>query len=549
MDGRVVILGMMCGALSTLAAESNTGRTNVADNTHNAIPASVSRGLNADMVTPATSKPTTSADEPYRSLCERHYYHFSNGTERTNRASMNTYNLSSCIKKPVYINGMSGLVFLENTPVSQLTECQVTVQVPSDRIVRFQVEICRRMKLEILSQVSDCPSHTDTKDCTVGGSDPRVFYSIMQAPVVKVTLPDLFYRAQLCVQFTAVTISERPGLEVVSLSSTSGYVQTPGWDGQTPYFSLMRSCVTVTAPQHAVVFVMFIVMAISRRTGAELDIFPGRCVANPDRNTLRTFVPWRAWGMRLPDALIFPDYFNVPDKTRTGPLSFRFSSKHVYMPLAGPRIRFSFHPRHSKPRVVKVENRVRWNCSEGLWPELAQHFPCDLTPQCAESEDEARCFYTTEKCGLNKTNFSLLKIVCSAKIVGLIPVTSFSLLKIVCSAKIVGLIPVTNFSLLKIVCSAKIVGLIPVTNFSLLKIVCSAKIVGLIPVTNFSLLKIVCSAKIVGLIPVTNFSLLKIVCSAKIVGLIPVTNFSLLKIVCSAKIVGLIPVTNFRFRG
>ncbi|KAL8617872.1 hypothetical protein ACOMHN_016528 [Nucella lapillus] len=37
-----------------------------------------------------------------------------------------------------------------------------------------------------------------------------------------------------------------------------------------------------------------------------------------------------------------------------------------------------------------------------VWPDLAGHFPCDLVPQCAQSEDEAPCPYTSDKCGVDK---------------------------------------------------------------------------------------------------------------------------------------------------
>ncbi|KAL8617868.1 hypothetical protein ACOMHN_016524 [Nucella lapillus] len=71
----------------------------------------------------------------------------------------------------------------------------------------------------------------------------------------------------------------------------------------------------------------------------------------------------------------------------------------------GLRMRFSFHPENLKPQQVagsEAKGGVQWNCSVSVWPDLLGHFPCDLVPQCAESEDEAPCPYTSDKCGVNK---------------------------------------------------------------------------------------------------------------------------------------------------
>ncbi|KAL8585865.1 hypothetical protein ACOMHN_056460 [Nucella lapillus] len=107
------------------------------------------------------------------------------------------------------------------------------------------------------------------------------------------------------------------------------------------------------------------------------------------------------------------------DEEEKDNLSFYFSSDENFQ-SSGFRLRYSFHKSDLKPeRVNGFEARQnrrlpdvlyypmstdgpKWNCSVSVWHDLLEHFPCDLISQCAESEDEARCPYKSEKCGDNK---------------------------------------------------------------------------------------------------------------------------------------------------
>lgn len=60
------------------------------------------------------------------------------------------------------------------------------------------------------------------------------------------------------------------------------------------------------------------------------------------------------------------------------------------------RILFSFHRVSALP--VKLEDG-RWNCSAVYWPDMQQHFPCNLRTECVGGEDEAGCWQNEGTCG------------------------------------------------------------------------------------------------------------------------------------------------------
>ena len=62
----------------------------------------------------------------------------------------------------------------------------------------------------------------------------------------------------------------------------------------------------------------------------------------------------------------------------------------------GVSLHFSFHPAW---QVLEKLADGRWKCSVPHWSLFRQHFPCDLERQCQNGEDEARCPYTTQRCG------------------------------------------------------------------------------------------------------------------------------------------------------
>jgi hypothetical protein len=81
---------------------------------------------------------------------------------------------------------------------------------------------------------------------------------------------------------------------------------------------------------------------------------------------------------------------------------FQFESI-VNKNVRGFKFHFSFYPRSDHPQQL---SDGRFNCSEPhMWGRIKRHFLCDLVADCAGSEDEAECPYTTQHCG--KGRFSL----------------------------------------------------------------------------------------------------------------------------------------------
>ena len=176
---------------------------------------------------------------------------------------------------------------------------------------------------------------------------------------------------------------------------SSGLVQTPDWDGHKTY-PPMISCVMLTRPADQVVFITFVFLDIGVLPANwqttyqdKIVISPGPCW--PDHDIKREY---RRWDSNK--TLFFPTDM-AGHEGNNERLSFSFFSsegeKHH-----GFRMRFSFHDPDLVPRRVEGG----WNCSLAVWPDLHHHFPCDLRPQCADAEDEAKCFYTSKTCGPGK---------------------------------------------------------------------------------------------------------------------------------------------------
>ncbi|KAL8566968.1 hypothetical protein ACOMHN_059768 [Nucella lapillus] len=172
----------------------------------------------------------------------------------------------------------------------------------------------------------------------------------------------------------------------------TGYIQTPGWNGSNPYPSYMENCIMLTPPPDYVMFFSFFSVKINY--GDKLKRFIGHCDSTKVLTGTYGYEPF-----------LFPEK-NIQRRNRDTYLSLHFISWSNRGLETGFRLRFSFHPETLKPErlptLLHGETTWRWNCTESVWPDLANHFLCDLAPQCVDSEDEARCPYTTEKCGLHK---------------------------------------------------------------------------------------------------------------------------------------------------
>ena len=163
----------------------------------------------------------------------------------------------------------------------------------------------------------------------------------------------------------------------------------------------MRSCVTLTAAEGHVIFLSFVSMAVkgrecdsdpSTRYDSEyLALYSGPCWRSSD-------LVWKHCTMQRPAPYLHPypsgsiSLYFVSSRTSSSSSS---SSRRQEQP-SGFRAQFSFHNLTAPPEQLPDGT---WNCSVKHWLDFQQHFPCDLVPQCAGGEDEARCPYTSDRCG------------------------------------------------------------------------------------------------------------------------------------------------------
>ena len=183
----------------------------------------------------------------------------------------------------------------------------------------------------------------------------------------------------------------------------TGYIQTPQWDGFTKY-SPMTGCVMLTRPARYVVFVSVLSLRIGGGFAGhaaveqnKLVVSPGPCWDNQGEGKAYTATD-------SSDPVIFPNHFEGHHDP-SNDLSFSIISCQG-LPHYGFRMRYSIHHEDYVPHRAEGG----WNCSLAVWPDLHHHFPCDLRPQCADAEDEAKCFYTSKTCGPGKViSFLLLK--------------------------------------------------------------------------------------------------------------------------------------------
>ncbi|KAK7501680.1 hypothetical protein BaRGS_00007111 [Batillaria attramentaria] len=188
----------------------------------------------------------------------------------------------------------------------------------------------------------------------------------------------------LKINLTSVPESERPQLEVIFVSLTQGFVQTPGWDGQTPYQPLVDSWARVDVPKHHVVMVT-IVNLDSVVQFEHVTLYAGN-----------TTDDHRVWRTEHSYSTSHFYHSPAPRVLNTSALHVHFNSKAGFSGKTGWRLHFSFHNHSFLPQQL---NDGRWNCSVPHWTDFQQHFPCNLVSDCDGGQDEAACPYSTGHCG------------------------------------------------------------------------------------------------------------------------------------------------------
>ena len=162
----------------------------------------------------------------------------------------------------------------------------------------------------------------------------------------------------------------------------AGYVQTPGWDGQTVYPSYMDSRARVDVPDTQWIMVS-VTIDVEESFGCRKD-----------RLTLR-----KGNATSMGEEITTFCIKQCPQLVQTKALHVHFVSAERAsggIPKTGFRLYFSFH----KPSALLQEvEACKWNCSVAFWSDFRRHFPCNVVSECVGHEDEADCPYTSESCG------------------------------------------------------------------------------------------------------------------------------------------------------
>ena len=168
----------------------------------------------------------------------------------------------------------------------------------------------------------------------------------------------------------------------------AGYIQSPLWDGHTPFATGLDSWAVLPVPRDSVVILSVTEISwVGCWTETTLSLHHG---GRDERHTCQSSVRAVA----------------IYDKTvhlhfRTGILN-HFNNK-------GFKLAFSLH---TLPRILQrasgniqlVQDRFGdtdfyqrdnlWNCSVPFWDDFILHFPCNARWNCVNGEDEAHCPYT-----------------------------------------------------------------------------------------------------------------------------------------------------------
>lgn len=160
-----------------------------------------------------------------------------------------------------------------------------------------------------------------------------------------------------------------------------GYVQTPRWDGQTPYPPFMSDWVKIRVPQQHKVMLSF----------SHLDL--AGSIYNCHRDVVQVYKETLSPSHRLLEVC---SNYTIPPRIIEATMLYVYLDSWDPDAHSGFKLLFSFHNVSALPERL-ADNR--WNCSVPHWSDFRQHFPCNLESDCVGGEDEADCPYTSDVCG------------------------------------------------------------------------------------------------------------------------------------------------------
>ncbi|KAK7093469.1 hypothetical protein V1264_007216 [Littorina saxatilis] len=296
---------------------------------------------------------------------------------------LTTRDITECFKKDDVdeFHALSGQISFTPDVVNTtlIQDCDAKLTVPDEMILDIQVSLnatsCSSLKLDIfekggLSRSLQCSN----KYARFKSDSSHVTLSIIFRPRPEQSV-------DLLLNFTAVL---RPRLEVKFTSPTTGYVQSPGWNGKTEYPNNFNDTAEVQVPVNYSVMVSFVEVNIEGHPSCGYDsltlTFEDKEQANATTKTL-----------------VLCNDVDIPKPRvyHTDVMSVRFVTDG-YVAISGFRLLFSFH---HESQVPEKADTGQWNCTVGHWPSLQHHLGmCNLVSECVGGEDESNCSNFSQGC-------------------------------------------------------------------------------------------------------------------------------------------------------
>ena len=159
---------------------------------------------------------------------------------------------------------------------------------------------------------------------------------------------------------------------LVCLFVLTGYIQTPGWDGEASYPNDVDSCVTLFVPDGHMTMISLASFGLETTSDCYYD-------------NLYLYLAPNCTGIGEKICTITNLYPTTYDGVEA--MSFLFESDSS-ITKTGFRLLYSFHPYSARP--VKVPGG-KWNCSVPYYSDFKQHFECSSDVFCSDGQDKAGC--------------------------------------------------------------------------------------------------------------------------------------------------------------
>ncbi|KAK7106060.1 hypothetical protein V1264_017360 [Littorina saxatilis] len=203
---------------------------------------------------------------------------------------------------------------------------------------------------------------------------------------MKVSRLDLSNFVKFRVRFHAAREDPRTKLNLVTTSSNSGYLTSPGYDGQRFYPPSMNAEHVLNLPENHTVVLSFVRFDIYNfYTGFDsLPCFDKLTIFTLDRESQKATQAWAKCQKRDPPIQIY-------DK----PLKIHFTS-NSNGEATGFKMIFTIVPFSQTPR--RLQSGL-FNCSVSNYASFKQHVHCNMKQECEDGKDEGgHCPFSSPAC-------------------------------------------------------------------------------------------------------------------------------------------------------